>query len=81
LEKVAQIHLVIPDPNAPITLDNQKIRPPPAAPETSGFANAQWSDTIPKLFQAKIVEALENSNYLRAVSRPLDALTADYQLL
>ena len=81
LEKVVQIQLAVPDPIAPITLDNQKILPPPAAPETSGFANAQWSDTIPKLFQAKIVEALENSNYLSAVSRPLDALTADYQLL
>lgn len=81
LEKIVQVHLAVPDPTAPITLDNQKILPPPAAPETPGFANAQWSDTIPKLFQAKIVEALESSNYLSSVSRPLDALTADYQLL
>jgi phospholipid/cholesterol/gamma-HCH transport system substrate-binding protein len=81
LEKLLQVHLAVPDPTAPITLDNQKILPPPTAPEASGYANAQWSDTIPKLFQAKIVEALENSNYLSSVSRPLDALTADYQLL
>jgi phospholipid/cholesterol/gamma-HCH transport system substrate-binding protein len=73
LEKVAQIQLAVPDPTSPITLDNQKILPPPDTADTSGFANAQWSDTIPKLFQAKIVEALENSNYLSAVSRPLDS--------
>ena len=70
LEKIVQVHLAVPDPTAPITLDNQKILPPPTAPEASGYANAQWSDTIPKLFQAKIVEALENSNYLAPSADP-----------
>ena len=42
--------------------------------------NAQWSDTIPKLLQARIVQSFENSNYLAAVARPMEGLTADYQL-
>ena len=42
--------------------------------------NAQWSDTIPKLLQARIVQSFENSNYLGAVARPMEGLTADYQL-
>jgi phospholipid/cholesterol/gamma-HCH transport system substrate-binding protein len=74
LEKVAQMQLVVPEPNAPITMDTQKIVGP-------GFPNAQWSDTVPKMFQAKIIQALETSNALGAVSRPLDALTTDAQLL
>jgi ABC-type uncharacterized transport system auxiliary subunit len=45
-----------------------------------GTDNAQWSDTIPKLLQARIVQSFENSNYLAAVARPMDGLTADYQL-
>ena len=45
-----------------------------------GSENPQWSDSIPKLLQAKIVESFENSNYLGAVARPIEGLNADYQL-
>jgi hypothetical protein len=51
------------------------------SPEAARFANAQWSDTTPKLVQAKVIQALDNSNYLTAVNRPMEGLTADYQLL
>jgi ABC-type uncharacterized transport system auxiliary subunit len=43
--------------------------------------NAQWSDSIPVLVQAKLIEALENSRYFEAVSRPVDGFEADQQLL
>jgi phospholipid/cholesterol/gamma-HCH transport system substrate-binding protein len=79
LEKQVQAQIAVPDPGAPISLDNQKLLPPYEGAE--GFGNAQWTDTIPKLVQAKVIQALENSGYVSAVSRPLDALTADYQLL
>jgi phospholipid/cholesterol/gamma-HCH transport system substrate-binding protein len=72
--KVVPVQLVVPEPNAPITLDTQKIVGP-------AFGNAQWTDTVPKMFQAKIVQALESSGYLEAVARPLEALTVDAQLL
>jgi phospholipid/cholesterol/gamma-HCH transport system substrate-binding protein len=78
-EKVVQTQIAVPDPSAPISLDNQKVLPP--YPDAPGYGNAQWADTIPKLVQAKVIQALENSNYVSAVSRPLDALTADFQLL
>jgi len=78
-EKVVPVQISVPDPNAPLSLDNQKI----AAPfeSATGFGNAQWADTLPKLVQAKVIQALESANYVNAVSRPLDALSADYQLL
>ncbi len=81
LEKLAQAQITVPEPGAPIALDTQKVLPRSPAGEGESFANAQWSDTIPKLVQAKVVQTLDNSGYLGAVSRPLDGLTADYQLL
>ena len=81
LEKVVRAQLVVPEPGAPIALDTQKIVPRSTGPEAASFANAQWSDTVPKLLQAKIIQALDNSGYLGAVSRPMEGLAADYQLL
>src|SRR5262245_26368910 len=71
-EKVVQAQISVPDPSAPISLDNQKMLPP--YPDAPGYGNAQWADTIPKLVQAKVIQALENASYVSAVSRPLDAL-------
>jgi phospholipid/cholesterol/gamma-HCH transport system substrate-binding protein len=73
--------LVVPEPGASIALDTQKIVPRSTGAEAGSFSNAQWSDTVPKLVQAKVVQALDNSGYLGAVSRPMDGLSADYQLL
>jgi phospholipid/cholesterol/gamma-HCH transport system substrate-binding protein len=81
LAKVVSAQLVVPEPGAPIALDTQKIVPRSAGAEAASFANAQWSDTVPKLVQAKIIQVLDNSGYFRAVSRPVDGLSADYQLL
>ena len=81
LEKAVRVQLVVPEPGAPIALDTQKIVPRSTGAEVASFANAQWSDTVPKLVQAKIIQALDNSNYLSGVSRPMDGLAADYQLL
>lgn len=81
LEKVVRAQLVVPEPGAPIALDTQKIVPRSTGPEATSFGNAQWSDTVPKLVQAKVIEALDNSGYLGAVSRPMESLSADYQLL
>ncbi len=81
LDKPAHGQLVVPEPTTLIALDTQKILVRPAAPDTPSFANAQWSDSTSKLFQAKIIQSFENANYLGAVGRPVDGLTADYQLL
>jgi phospholipid/cholesterol/gamma-HCH transport system substrate-binding protein len=77
-EKAAKSQLVILEPTALVSLDTQRIITPPGTAESAD--NPQWSDTIPKLVQAKIVESFENSNYVGAVARPLEGLNADYQL-
>ena len=81
LEKAAPVQLVVAEPSAAIAFETQKIVLRSTGAGAASFANAQWSDTIPKLFQAKVIEALDHSNYLSGVGRPMEGIAADYQLL
>ena len=78
-DKTAKSQLVVLEPTVVVALDTQRIIV--EVGDNAGTPdNAQWSDTIPKLLQARIVQSFENSNYLGAVARPIEGLTADYQL-
>jgi phospholipid/cholesterol/gamma-HCH transport system substrate-binding protein len=78
--KVHGAQLVIPEPTALVVIDAQAILIRPA-PVDSSAPPGQWSDSLPKLVQAKLIEAFDNANYLRAVGRPAEGFTADYKLL
>jgi phospholipid/cholesterol/gamma-HCH transport system substrate-binding protein len=80
-EKASRIQLVVVEPTAVIALDTQRIIVGPGMADGPTPDTAQWSDIIPKLLQAKIIQSFENANYLAAVTRPTDGLTPDYQLL
>jgi phospholipid/cholesterol/gamma-HCH transport system substrate-binding protein len=80
-EKVPEAQLVIPDPTALSVLDSEKILIRSAAGVSSSLPDAQWSDTVPKLLQMKIIQAFENAGTLAGVSRPLEGVTGDFQLL
>jgi cholesterol transport system auxiliary component len=41
---------------------------------------AQWSAELPDLLQSRIIQAFENARLLKAVGRPSDRLTSDYNL-
>lgn len=73
--------LVVADPTVMFEFDTNKILAAPEDGKAVDFGNAQWSDTLAKLFQAKVVQSFENAGYLRQVSRPVDGLAADYTLL
>ena len=81
LDKAAKVQLVVPEPTALVALDTQRIIVAPGAGEGPAVETAQWSDTIPKMLQARIVQSFENSKYVGAVARPLEGLAADYQLI
>jgi phospholipid/cholesterol/gamma-HCH transport system substrate-binding protein len=80
-EKVPDAQLVIPDATALSVLDSEKILTRSAAGVSSSLPDAQWSDTVPKLLQMKIIQAFENAGTLSGVSRPLEGVTGDFQLL
>ena len=80
VEKAIKGQLVIPDPNALILFDSQKILTRTDAGTYASVNNAQWADNLPKLIQARIVQSFENARQLKSVSRPLDQLNAQYRL-
>lgn len=79
-ERVPSKQLVVPEPTAVVLFDTQKLLASPQAGESIAM-DAQWSDSLPKLLQAKIIQSLENAGFLHAVVRPALDVVADYQLL
>ncbi len=79
-EKTIKAQLVVPDPNALILFDSQKILIRSDAGTYTNVDDAQWADNLPKLIQARIVQSFENAHQLSAVSRPLEQLAAEYRL-
>jgi ABC-type uncharacterized transport system auxiliary subunit len=73
--------LVVPEATALGVLDTDKIVVRPVAGEITALADAQWGERLPKLVQARVIQTFENASRLRAVGRPSDRITADYQLL
>lgn len=79
-EKTIQRQVVVSDPSALIVFDSQKILIRKGEGTYASIDNAQWADNLPKLVQARIVQSFENAHQLRAVSRPIDQLNAEYRL-
>jgi cholesterol transport system auxiliary component len=73
--------MVVAEPVAVAVIDSQRIVVKPGSGVVTYLPDSQWSDRLPKLVQARIIEAYENSNRLRSVGRPGDRLTVDHQLV
>jgi len=73
--------LLVNEPTGISILDSDKVMVRSASGEVSQLPNAQWSDRLPRLLQARIIQSFENANRMRAVGRPGERLAADYQLL
>lgn len=73
--------LLIAEPKAVASLDTERIAVRGAGGAYSYLSDGAWSDRLPKLLQARIVQAFENANRLRSVGRPGDRLASDWQLL
>lgn len=72
--------ILVPQPSALQALDTANIAVVDTGPIYTYFPRAAWSDTLPKVVQAKIIETLENTGRLRGVGRPGEGLLIDYQL-
>lgn len=73
--------ILILEPSAVKVFDSEQIVIRPSATEIQYLGNAQWSDRLPKLLQARLVESFENTGKARAVARPGDGLVIDYQIV
>lgn len=72
--------IMIPEPRALKALDSERIVVATDA-TISYYPDAQWADRLPAVLQAKAIEAFEQSKRARAVGRPGEGLSIDYQLL
>lgn len=73
--------IVITEPAALMSLSSDKILIAQNGVGGASLENAKWSDDLPLLFQAKVIESFENSGYFHAVSRLVEGLEADDQIL
>jgi len=69
------------EPSALKVLDSQEIVVKPSSAEVNYLAKSQWSDRLPKLVQAKLIETFENTKRVRAVAKPGEGLVIDYQIV
>jgi phospholipid/cholesterol/gamma-HCH transport system substrate-binding protein len=70
------------EPTALLVFDTQKLIARSAAGVRSPLAgNGQWTDSLPKLVQSKVIQTLENALSPSAVGRAADGTTAERQLL
>lgn len=76
----SRAQILVPVPRAVAALNTDDIAVVSDRTRINYFGNAAWSDRVPKLFQAKMVEAFENTGRLRAVGLPGEGLLIDYQL-
>ncbi|MFD1701902.1 ABC-type transport auxiliary lipoprotein family protein [Methylopila henanensis] len=73
--------LVVAEPVAVAVIDGQRIVVKPNEGQVTYLPKSQWSDRLPKLLQARIIESYENAARLRSVGRPGDRLAPDFQLV
>jgi len=73
--------LLITEPTALKALDSDKVvvRTSPSAIQY--LSNSQWSDSLPNIVQAKLIQAFEDSGRVGGVGRPGDGLAIDYRIL
>jgi cholesterol transport system auxiliary component len=72
--------ILVPLPSALKALDSEQvvIRPSPA--EIQYLAQSQWSDSLTRMVQAKLVQAFENTGRVGGVGKPGEGLAIDFQV-
>ena len=80
-EKAVTAQLVIADPTALSVLDSDRIQNLSAAGSYAPFTDAQWGDLLPKVVQMSLVRAFDDASLFAGISRPLDGVAGDLQLL
>jgi cholesterol transport system auxiliary component len=75
------VQVLVPVPATVAALDTNRIAARPAPSQYAYLPDAEWSDTLPQLLQARMVEALQNVGRVRAAGLPGQGLLIDYQLV
>ena len=75
------LQILVPQPTAVAALDTNRIAARPSPSEYAYIGGSVWSDSLPKLVQARLVQYLQNSGRVKAAAIPGQGLLIDYQLV
>jgi cholesterol transport system auxiliary component len=81
LKSATKSQILVQEPSALKSLDAQEIVIKTSPTQIQYLARSQWPDRLPKVVQARLVEAFENTERVRAVSKPGEGLVIDYQIV
>jgi cholesterol transport system auxiliary component len=74
------VQIMVAPPVAIKTIDTEEILVKGANGRVAYYSGTAWGDRLPRLFQARLVEALANSGAFRAVLTNQDRVPGDYSL-
>ena len=73
--------ILVTEPTALKALDSEQVVIRLSGVEIQYLSKARWGDRLPKLVQAKLVEAFENTGRLGGVGKPGQGLAIDFQVV
>lgn len=76
-----KVQVLVTEPQALKALDSENIVVRSGASQIQYLAGAQWSDRLPKIVQARLIQAFERSGRFGGVGRPGEGLAIDYQII
>jgi cholesterol transport system auxiliary component len=75
------VQMIVSEPAAVRALAGDGILVRPKPQSVTYFADAAWSDQLPRLVQARLIQALNDSGRFRAVGSALDRLAGDLEMM
>lgn len=79
-QKPLTTQIAVREPTALVVFDTQRVLVSPAPERLQPLEQGQWSDSLPKLVQAKITESLEAAGFQDA-AKSTDGFSAEMQIL
>ena len=76
-----KVQVLVTEPQALKALDSENIVIGGGASQIQYLAGAQWGDRLPKIVQARLIEAFERSGRFGGVGRPGEGLAIDFQII
>src|SRR5690606_10527490 len=76
-QRRARTQVLVAEPGALRILDSENIVIRPSAGSVEFLRGAQWADRLPRIVQARLVEALQATGRLGGVGKPGEGLAID----
>ena len=77
----SRTQILIAEPSALKSLDSENVVIKPTAAEVQDLKGAQWADRLPKVVQARLAQAFQETGRLGGVGKPGEGLAIDYQIV